>query len=750
MATRVEKTENEQAADGQENALLLSVIVPTRNEQDNIHPLLQRLQRVLADVAFEVVFVDDSTDGTPQQITAVAPTFSFPVHLDARPPARRNGLSGAVVDGFRQAHGAWLCVMDADLQHPPETVTRLLTHARETGADMVVGSRKGDWLGPLGLSRKRALTSQLLTILARMLFPQLLKNVSDPLTGLFLVRREKVDVDLLRPDGFKILLETLIRCPEMRVSEIHFDFATRHSGESKADVREGLRFFRHLLRLRLTASRWFPRYVAVRNAGLLLHVVLLLALLSGGLHYLLAVVAATELTVLWNFYWTDHWVFTDGEIHERRRRFSQFLLVNQLFLLLRLPIIVALVAWVQLPVVAAALIAIFAVGMVKYGASEQWIWNKGLSWQQPTIWYDVHGIVGIESQVTLPELDYFRTAVPPTHVDIRVRVDRHGTPSRQPGAIFFSERLSRFGFGVAIMPAAQTEIVVSPVLQKAPFALYKSILEPVLRWVLLRKGYALAPGAGVAFGDTAVLLTTDADRGKTATALALVSQQGAAFLGDDGVIVDEAGNVYAFPRPITVSPYLGQTAVDALPWSARWRLRLQTLIYTRSGRRAGLWLSQRSWPVATLNLFLQRLIAPPKVPMQALFPTAEIAPGARLAHFVKLETGDMLREEMAAETAVAFWQQQCGQITGFPPYHLLTEQLFARADGDLHTREQQILAAAVPDRAHRVRSAPYTWWQQLENRDGDDNLGEKRPLSPTTIPPRARWQPAGVTKKENQ
>ncbi|MCA9933311.1 MAG: glycosyltransferase [Anaerolineales bacterium] len=725
---------------------LVSLVVPTRNESSNVLPLLQRLRRALAGVLFEVIFVDDSTDETPQRITAVSPQFPFAIQLDARPPERRNGLSGAVVDGFRQARGVWLCVMDADLQHPPETVPQLLAHAQETGADMVVGSRKGDWLGPLGLSRKRALTSQTLTILARMLFPQLLKNVSDPLTGLFLVRREKVDVNLLHPDGFKILLETLIRCPDMHVSEVHFDFASRHSGQSKADVREGLRFFRHLLRLRLTAARWFPRYVAVRTAGLLLHIALLWGFLTTSLHDLWAVVIATELTILWNFYWTDHWVFNDGEAHERRRRFSQFWLVNQLFLLLRLPIIIALVVWLQAPVLAAALVAIFIVGMVKYGASEQWIWNKGLSWQQSMVWYDVHGILGIESQVMLPELAFFHTAVPPTHIDIRIRVDRHGTPSRQPGAIFFGEKVSRFGFAVAIMPAAQTEVVVSPALQKAPFALYKSVLEPLLRWVLLRKGYALAPGACVAFGETAVLLTTDEGRGKTATALALVAQQQAAFLGDDGIIVDDAGIVYAFPRPITISSHLWQTAVHHLPWQTRWRLRLQTLVYSRVGRRVGVRFSQRHWPVATLNLVLQRLVPPPKAPVTALLPDVEICSRAHLSRFVILETGEGGAEEVTGETAVAFWQQQSRQETGFAPYHYLVEQLFARAEDSLTTREQQILAAAMSERrAQRVRSKPYTWQQHLGS-GADDGRMPKTPQVPVGV----HWQPVGATEKENQ
>ena len=155
---------------------LVSLIVPTRNEAQNIVPLLRRLAAALGETAVEVLFVDDSTDNTPQVIVQAAPEFAFPVRVIARPPERRNGLSGAVVEGFQAAHGTWLCVMDADLQHPPEVIPVLLARAQEAQADLVLGSRKADLFGPLGLSRRRAMTSQMLTLLARAWFPRLLKE----------------------------------------------------------------------------------------------------------------------------------------------------------------------------------------------------------------------------------------------------------------------------------------------------------------------------------------------------------------------------------------------------------------------------------------------------------------------------------------------------------------------------------------------------------------------------------------------
>ena len=71
------------------------------------------------------------------------------------------------------------------------------------------------------------------------------------MSGFFLVRRDKLDLDALKPRGFKVLLEILIRTPGLHTSEVAFRFDRRHAGKSKASVREGGRYLAQLLRLRL-------------------------------------------------------------------------------------------------------------------------------------------------------------------------------------------------------------------------------------------------------------------------------------------------------------------------------------------------------------------------------------------------------------------------------------------------------------------------------------------------------------------
>jgi dolichol-phosphate mannosyltransferase len=94
-----------------------------------------------------------------------------------------------------------------------------------------------------------------------MLFPRRLRGVTDPMSGFFLVRPDAVDLDELRPRGFKILLELLVRCRTLRRAEVAFVFATRRAGESKGSVREGLSYLRSLWDLRLGRGRARVRLV---------------------------------------------------------------------------------------------------------------------------------------------------------------------------------------------------------------------------------------------------------------------------------------------------------------------------------------------------------------------------------------------------------------------------------------------------------------------------------------------------------
>jgi dolichol-phosphate mannosyltransferase len=154
----------------------LTVVVPTRDEAANVGRLLRELGDALTGEDAEVLFVDDSDDETPDVIREHV-GGDLPVALLHRAPGERDGgLGGAVAEGLRAAKGRFVCVMDGDLQHPPQLVRKLLAEAETSGADVVVASRyveQGD-LGQFGALRRAV--SRASTTLARAAFPRRLRG----------------------------------------------------------------------------------------------------------------------------------------------------------------------------------------------------------------------------------------------------------------------------------------------------------------------------------------------------------------------------------------------------------------------------------------------------------------------------------------------------------------------------------------------------------------------------------------------
>src|SRR4051794_14508947 len=147
MATQVDGQDRNRtrSATGSKEQPVVSIVVPTRNEEGNIDELVARVEQVMPDIAMEIIFVDDSDDGTPEAIARVARTSSRAIRLVHRTGDQRTGgLGGAVVDGMHVASAPWVCVMDADLQPPPEVIESLTATALDERLDIVVASRFRD------------------------------------------------------------------------------------------------------------------------------------------------------------------------------------------------------------------------------------------------------------------------------------------------------------------------------------------------------------------------------------------------------------------------------------------------------------------------------------------------------------------------------------------------------------------------------------------------------------------------------
>jgi dolichol-phosphate mannosyltransferase len=223
-------------------AVLVTVVVPTYNERENLAPLAGRVFGVVDPQQAELLVIDDdSPDGTAAAAAELGRVL--PVRCVVRRGER--GLATAVIAGLRAARGALVVVMDADLSHPPESIPALLDALRDPRVPMAIGSRfvaggKVDLDWPL----HRRLNSFVGRLLARPL-----TTVRDMMSGFFAVRRDEVDLDRLRPVGYKIALELIVRQGWKDVVEIPITFRDRAAGRTKLNVAEQIRYLRHLARL---------------------------------------------------------------------------------------------------------------------------------------------------------------------------------------------------------------------------------------------------------------------------------------------------------------------------------------------------------------------------------------------------------------------------------------------------------------------------------------------------------------------
>ncbi|MFD9225327.1 glycosyltransferase [Streptomyces sp. NPDC060064] len=351
----------------------VTIIIPTFNESGNVRELLHRLtESVPSRLPCEVVFVDDSTDDTPEVIRSAAQDCPFPVAvLHRERPV--GGLGGAVVDGMKSAGSDWIVVMDADLQHPPALVPELVAAGERSGADLVVASRYIRGGSRAGLAGGyRIAVSRGATWLTKGLFPRRLRGISDPMSGFFAIRRNVVTADVLKPLGYKILLELAVRCRPEKVAEVPFVFQDRFAGESKSTAKEGLRFLGHLVALRTASSA--ARMLAFGLIGLTGFVPNLFGLhllTAAGMHYLPAEIVANQFGVGWNFLLIEVLLFRDRRRHRHwADRVGRFALLANADLLLRIPLIALFVGHLGMAVLPATTLALLTTFVLRFAATE--------------------------------------------------------------------------------------------------------------------------------------------------------------------------------------------------------------------------------------------------------------------------------------------------------------------------------------------------------------------------------------------
>lgn len=222
----------------------ISIVVPSYNEMENVGNLVNQIAYALKNIPYEIIFVDDSTDQTPDVIRKVQEENPN-VRLEHR--EKEKGLATAVLKGFSLAEGDYIAVMDADLQHPP-AILRSMYVVLESGVDFCVPSRFIPGGNDGGLGPYRKLVSGVARYIGKILLP-CLRHISDPTSGLFMFRKEVIDGSDLQPIGWKILIEVLAMGSYESVVEIPYKFQARPAGESKLSSKVTLEYLKQVIGL---------------------------------------------------------------------------------------------------------------------------------------------------------------------------------------------------------------------------------------------------------------------------------------------------------------------------------------------------------------------------------------------------------------------------------------------------------------------------------------------------------------------
>lgn len=207
----------------------LSIVVPTLNEAENIHMLVKRIDESLvgAGISYEIIFVDDkSKDDTLKKIEELQSQYPISYATKSGP----QGKAFSLLQGFRMAQYDVICMIDADLQYPPEAIAPMYTLMQDTGVDLILTER---------IEQETSFLRQLSSKVFNFLFTRLLFGFHyDSQSGLKLFRKTVINKTKLNPTPWSFDLEFIVRALEnnAKILSYQIPFSTRFSGETKVRV----------------------------------------------------------------------------------------------------------------------------------------------------------------------------------------------------------------------------------------------------------------------------------------------------------------------------------------------------------------------------------------------------------------------------------------------------------------------------------------------------------------------------------
>ena len=482
-----------------------------------------------------------------------------------------------------------------------------------------------------------------------------------------------------------------------------------------------------------------------------------------------AAIVATQGSTIWNFVLIDKVVYRRHDVSSRwYQRFAKSWTANTASLLLRVPMLLSLTHLGMNPHWAnfTTLLALFA---LRFWISDRYIWGSrkkvadltGEPAQPPSkadvliqmksyewgphlaltlrvprngrqYYYDIHGLVAIRSEVRLPELGYFQVEPFSRAADITVRRGYVGArrmipkvqATMSPGLFVYREHLGSVGANFRVDLDNRINVTVSPLLARSKHVVYTNVVEALLRFVLVNKGYMLLHSATVRLGEETIMLSAQTDTGKTGTILRLLQEhpENSTFLSDDMTIINAQGEAWSFPKPLTISSHT-----------------------MRAVNKHVLSLPRLNIPIIAINAITQILVPPPKYMIDQLVPTARYKDTGRVRQIFIIGRGPEDEEQLSHEQAMATLLANTEDAYGFPPFSIMERAITLRSRNLRKGKKQDISFLRNRERAILSDFLSNMWVSRLTSPNfGWADVIPERVLQPAAVgasedPHTGRW-----------
>lgn len=227
----------------------LSIVIPTLNEVDNIERLVKRIHFSLSKhkINYEIIFIDDhSTDGTSEIIKILNEQ-----HPNVRVLQKigKAGKAYSLLEGFTYAKYELVCMIDGDLQYPPEAIVPMYDLLVQQNADIVITER---------IDSKTSYLRKLQSKLFNLFFTRILFGINyDSQSGLKLFKKNILNTISLYPSPWSFDLEFLVRSLEQQYKVVSHKiiFSERTDGISKVNtIGTAIELAKASVALRLSSS----------------------------------------------------------------------------------------------------------------------------------------------------------------------------------------------------------------------------------------------------------------------------------------------------------------------------------------------------------------------------------------------------------------------------------------------------------------------------------------------------------------